>query len=72
MSEKLSELAELRVRLERIECAHLRWKQGTAVLLGLGVCALLAGAAADRPDSVRHVMQRRKAEILRDNDELIF
>jgi hypothetical protein len=47
MSENRSELAELRARLERMECTLLRWKQGTALVLGLGVCAVLTGAAGN-------------------------
>jgi hypothetical protein len=50
MSENRSELAEVRARLERMERAFLRWKQGTALLvLGLAACAVLGGAAAERP-----------------------
>jgi hypothetical protein len=49
MSENLSELAELRVRLERMECALLRWKHATALVLGVAICAVLAGAAAEGP-----------------------
>jgi hypothetical protein len=50
MSENRSELAEVRARLERMERALQRWKQGTALLvLGLAACAVLGGAATEGP-----------------------